>query len=49
MLGTTGGVYNHGYVILKLDDASRTANVAYYQDTESGDLLFQETLGVGAG
>jgi hypothetical protein len=45
MLGTTGGVYNHGYVILKLDDASRTANVAYYQDTDSGDLLFQETLG----
>jgi hypothetical protein len=45
MLGTTGGVYNHGYVILKLDDASRTAAVSYYQDTESGDLLFTETLG----
>jgi hypothetical protein len=45
MLGTTGGVYNHGYVILKLDDASRTATVSYYQDTDSGDLLFQETLG----
>ncbi len=46
MLGTTGGVYNHGYVILKLDDASRTATVSYYQDTDSGDLLFQEKLGV---
>lgn len=46
MLGATGGVYNHGYVILKLDDASRTATVSYYQDTESGDLLFQEKLGV---
>jgi Calcineurin-like phosphoesterase len=46
MLGTTGGVYNKGYVILKLDDASRTATLSYYQDTETGDLLFQETLGV---
>jgi 3',5'-cyclic AMP phosphodiesterase CpdA len=46
MLGTTGGVYNHGYVILKLDDASRTATVSYYQDTDSGDLLFQEKLGI---
>jgi hypothetical protein len=45
MLGTTDGVYNHGYVILKLDDASHTATVSYYQDTDSGDLLFQETLG----
>jgi 3',5'-cyclic AMP phosphodiesterase CpdA len=56
MLGTTGGVYNHGYVILKLDDAHRTATLSYYQDTNTGqdtglrdtgigDLLFQETLG----
>ncbi|HET9210195.1 MAG TPA: metallophosphoesterase [Thermoanaerobaculia bacterium] len=46
MLGTTGGVYNHGYVILKLDDASKTATVSYYQDTDTGDLLFEEKLGV---
>jgi calcineurin-like phosphoesterase family protein len=45
MLGTTGGVYNHAYVILKLDDATRTASVSYYQDTATGDLLFTETLG----
>jgi hypothetical protein len=50
MLGTTGGVYNHGYVILKLDDANRKAAVSYYQDTGLtdtgiGDLLFQEVLG----
>ncbi|MFL6260262.1 MAG: metallophosphoesterase family protein [Thermoanaerobaculia bacterium] len=45
MLGTTGGVYNHGYVILKLDDAGKTAAVSYYQDTDTGALLFQETLG----
>ncbi len=42
MLGTTGGVYNHGYVILKLDDAGGTATVSYYQDTDTGALLFQE-------
>ena len=45
LLGTTGGVYNHGYVILKLDDAGGTATVSYYQDTDAGDLLFQEVLG----
>jgi len=50
MLGTTGGVYNHGYVILKLDDAGGTATASYYQDTGLqdtgiGDLLFQEVLG----
>lgn len=45
MLGTTGEVYNHGYVILKLDDASRTASVCYYQDTKDEALLFPEVLG----
>lgn len=44
-LGTTGELYNHAYVILKLDDASRTARVSYYQDTDAGALLFEETLG----
>jgi hypothetical protein len=32
-------------LILKLDDAGGTATVSYYQDTDSGALLFQETLG----
>lgn len=45
MLGTTGEVYNHAYVILKLDDAGLTARVSYYQDTEAGSLLFEEALG----
>jgi len=50
MLGSTGGVYNHGYVILELDDAAGTATASYYQDTGlqdagTGDLLFQELLG----
>lgn len=45
LLGTTGEVYNHAYVILKLDDAGRTARVSYYQDTEEGALLFEEVLG----
>jgi hypothetical protein len=44
-LGITGGVYNHGYVILKLEDASRTARVSYYQDAAAGELLFEEVLG----
>jgi 3',5'-cyclic AMP phosphodiesterase CpdA len=37
--------YAHCYVILKLDDASGTAKVSYYQDTDQGELLFEETLG----
>lgn len=45
MLGTTGEVYNHAYLILKLDDAGRTARVSYYQDTDPGSLLFEEVLG----
>lgn len=44
-LGITGTVYNHGYVILKLDDAARTARVSYYQDSATGELLFEEVLG----
>ncbi|MFL6195883.1 MAG: metallophosphoesterase family protein [Thermoanaerobaculia bacterium] len=44
-LGITGAVYNHGYVILKLDDAARTARVSYYQDAATGELLFEEVLG----
>jgi hypothetical protein len=44
-LGVTGGVYNHGYVILKLDDGAKTARISYYQDTDTGALLYEETLG----
>lgn len=45
MLGTTPeDVYTHCYVILQLDDASRTATACYYQDTADDTLLFEETL-----
>lgn len=37
--------YAHCYVILTLDDAGGTAKASYYQDTEEGGLLFEETLG----
>ena len=37
--------YSHCYVILKLDDAGRTARLSYYQDTDEEELLFEETLG----
>lgn len=45
MLGTTPeDVYAHCYVILQLDDASRTARVSYYQDTADDTLLYEETI-----
>ncbi len=49
LLGTTGEVYNHAYVILMLDDAGRTAHVSYYQDTKEEALLFEESLGMAEG
>jgi 3',5'-cyclic AMP phosphodiesterase CpdA len=42
---TTDDDYSHCYVILKLDDASGTAKLSYYQDTDEEELLFEETLG----
>lgn len=41
-LGKGSAFYQHCYTILKLDKASAT--VAYYEDTDGGKLLFQETL-----
>lgn len=38
------GVYRHGYVILKLDDAARTAEVAYYIESDEDTPLYRETL-----
>jgi hypothetical protein len=37
-------VFRHGFVILKLDDAARTAQASYYQDADDRPLLFAETL-----
>ena len=38
------GVYNHGYVLLKLNDAARTAEVSYYDEGNWGAPLYTETL-----
>ena len=39
------GVYHHGYVILQLDDASRTAEAAYYVEEAQETPIYRETLG----
>jgi hypothetical protein len=39
------GVYHHGFVILKLDDASRTATASYYQNCDDRQLIYSETIG----
>lgn len=42
-LGTSGGVYNHGYAVLEL--LSDTCNATYYQATDNGtDLIYQESF-----
>jgi hypothetical protein len=47
MLASTDGVYQHGYVILKLDDGAKTAQASYYQSGADGQetLLFAEPIG----
>src|SRR5579884_1550149 len=42
MLGATGGLYNHGYVVMDLDGPS--AKVYYFQDSDENMPLFQETI-----
>lgn len=41
-LGTTGGIYNHGYAIIELDGAAGT--VSYYQDSDEDTPLFRQAL-----
>jgi len=41
-LGTTGGIYNHGYAIIDLDGASGV--VSYYQDSDEDTPMFQQPL-----
>jgi hypothetical protein len=41
-LGDDGTVYNHAYAILRLDGT--TATVAYYQDSDETQPMYQETL-----
>ncbi|HUY12778.1 MAG TPA: metallophosphoesterase [Terriglobia bacterium] len=41
-LGTTGGLYNHGYAIIELDAAS--GKISYYQDSDEDTPIFQQSL-----
>jgi Calcineurin-like phosphoesterase len=41
-LGTTGGLYNHGYAIIELDGPAGI--VSYYQDSDEDTPMFQQTL-----
>lgn len=42
ILGSTGGIYHHGYAIMDLDGAK--AAVSYFQDSDEKTPLFQETI-----
>lgn len=41
-LGTTAGLYNHGYAIIALDGASGT--VSYYQDSDEDTPMYTQAL-----
>lgn len=43
-LATTGSVYDHGFVILELDDATLTAKASYYQESQPDRPMFVEQL-----
>jgi len=43
-LAVTGPVYDHGFVILDLDDATRTAKAAYYQSSQPDVAMYEEDL-----
>jgi predicted phosphodiesterase len=42
VLGTTAGLYNHGYAIVEL--AGAQGKVSYYQDSDEDNPMFQESL-----
>lgn len=44
MLDREGRVYTHGYVIVRLDDRTQTAQAAYYQETDEENPMYTETL-----
>lgn len=43
-LDITDQVYAHGFVILELDDAARTATARYYQETDPTTPMYEEEL-----
>ena len=44
MLAKDDEVYAHGYVIISLDNRSKTAQVDYYQETDEHTPMYTETL-----
>jgi hypothetical protein len=43
-LDKNGKIYAHGYVLIKLDDRTKTAQASYYQDTDENTPMYTETL-----
>lgn len=43
-LASTGSVYDHGFVILELDDDALTAKASYYQASQPDQAMFVEQL-----
>ena len=43
-LAVTDQVYAHGFVILDLDDDAGTARARYYQETDTDNPMYEETL-----
>ena len=41
-LGTTAGLYNHGYAIIELDGPA--GKVSYYQDSDEDTPMLQQSL-----
>jgi hypothetical protein len=43
-LGVSGPVYDHGFVILQLDDTARTAKASYYQASQPDTPMYEEVI-----
>jgi hypothetical protein len=43
-LACAGPVYDHGFVMLELDDEKRTAKASYYQASQPDKAMFVEEI-----
>ena len=43
-LSTDGPVYDHGFLILELDDTARTAKASYYQESQPDKPMYEEVI-----
>lgn len=43
-LGVSGPVYDHGFVMLELDDAAHRAKVSYYQASQPDTPMYEEVI-----